>query len=310
MVRIQPHGDLGNTGVWTQYELAKLLVTLSKGRADCWKIRQLDFVQQSLAKYTALRVKEEEAKVPKAAGAGTAAPNPDEDWSIFDCPLLSSPAHGKASSPSFQKDDAEDWEISSEFTDFMDGLPDEIDMNDGTNHGQKRKLEADHQDAFDDSKDKASEKAVSEAGSIRSAHSTRHIKTVATDMDVVEEALREIGKLLDLFHVWPLTSCLPEFLSTLSQLLCLEAVFCSICMFNSAFTSTLFKLQFTHCCRWPLPDHYRIYHQKAKGTYALFYKNKRQPGTLANISVWKGHKGANWEGTCWMCVLSFNCGCG
>lgn len=179
-------GDLGNTGLWSQHEFAKHLAFLSGGRADVWKIEEIEYVQQSFARHTAIRIVEPSSKVPKAAPAGAKKAGA-ENFDLFDCPLLST---SKGPMKPEQKVDPEDWDQLSDLSDFLDGGASELEEEAGPAKGQKRKSEKEELPGSP-SKGIAPEKAVSEAASARSGF---QVKTIATEMDVVEAALREVGR--------------------------------------------------------------------------------------------------------------------
>ena len=173
-MRARQGADIGNTGIFNQFEFFGHLLDISKNDATAWQVRTLRCVQQSLALITVLQIEEDHGPPKKPTSSAS-----NLDDSFFECPWLKK-GQAKKFEPSFQDDEM------SEF----DGISD----NDGL-----VELYMDHEeDTFAGGPNQkhvgvgeTEEKAPSEAGS---AHSAGHKKTIATEMGLVEEALREIGR--------------------------------------------------------------------------------------------------------------------
>lgn len=164
--------DIGETGIFNQFEFFGHLLDISKNDATAWQIRTLRCVQQSLALITVLQI-EEDLGPPKKTTSS--ASNLDDPMSFFECPWLKR-GQAKKFEPSFQNDDMSEFDVSDN-----DGLV-ELHMDDaedifaGGSHQKHPEGGGEHG------------KAPSEAGSVG------HKKTMATEMGLVEQALREIGR--------------------------------------------------------------------------------------------------------------------
>ena len=208
--RVRQGADIGNTGMFNQFEFFSILLDISRQKVDAWTVRTLECVQQSLGKHTALHISHDHGAA-KAPAASSSASKPADDWSFFDSALLQpaakavhvrkNPDEGDIDQLSeFDFDGAEEADLLDMFLEAMEekGQPD-------PNPNKRKLADAVEAEAKDDAK------APSEAGSVRSVRSGQ-VKTIATEMTLVQEALQEIGRrFLHLFrnpHVhfaWPLT---------------------------------------------------------------------------------------------------------
>lgn len=188
--------DLGNTGLFNHFEFCRELFKISKNNLTAWQVRGLECNQQSLALHTALSISHDygAAKEPKASSS---APEANE-YAFLECSLLK---FGKANTSFAKKHEVDDFDgdgNQSEF-DFSD-KDDLADLfldsgDDEGGDGEKRKLSAMEGIGcpIPTPKGESDKKEPSEVGSMRSGHSG-HVKTIATQKAVVEEALREIGR--------------------------------------------------------------------------------------------------------------------
>ena len=199
-----PHGsDVGNCGLWNQWEFAKLLAKACKGKPQDWLFRQLEVTQRSLAHHVALYVTEDAEQPcqtkPKVPHPGPAPPSDDYEFFLMK-ELLPGNALPKLQ-PDMKTPKGKECESDiSEFSDLgaMTDLEDMLDANFNVQEKMQAELKLKDADpAQGSAKEKSVElgshpKAPSEAGSDGS-HASR-IKTIATDTDLLESSLREISR--------------------------------------------------------------------------------------------------------------------
>lgn len=180
-----------------------MLAKASRGKPKNWLVRELDFVQQSLCRLVALRVAVERTCKPKPAQPPAPDIAAEEDYSFFDMPCLAPSSN--MTKPRLQKhDQGSESETVSEFSDLgaMTDLEDMFMPDTGkqleAELKPKRNKDADvvdepvHHHTSGDEKNAPAAKTPSEAGSIASHGS--HVKTKATQMDLLEKALTPIGR--------------------------------------------------------------------------------------------------------------------
>ena len=182
-----------------------MLAKASRGKPKDWLVREVDFVQQSLCRHVALSVAVERTCQPKPAKP----PEPDiaaqEDYNFFDMPCLVSSHTVTKNKPGLKKhDQGSESEAVSEFSDLgaMTDLEDMFMPDTGkqleAELKPKRKKDVDaegpvdHHHTSGNEKDGPAAKTPSEAGSIGSRGG--NVKTVATNMDLLEKALTPIGR--------------------------------------------------------------------------------------------------------------------
>lgn len=187
-----PQTDLGQCGLWNHWEF--FLRLLSLGEASRFEIQEVSFEQSSLCRYFAMSVATNLGRPGHALAARPARPSvpafSEEDWSMFDDPLLSDGAsrgHGELGRPT-EDEDIPAWDVF-----FEDDLGLEMDLqsdaaapaeeSDDDELLNRRVLEIVQLpgDGDDDAK--------SDAGQSVASRMSGQTKEVATDVDLLQRVL-------------------------------------------------------------------------------------------------------------------------
>ena len=118
-------GDLGNCGIYNQYEVARQLLTVSLGRSQDWHVQQLDWEQYSCRGHTVVGIKHDLGTAGKAktnAAAATPHPGDEGDLGIFDHPSLQPGKRREGIFPDVPSSSSED----SFFSNFPEGYESDV----------------------------------------------------------------------------------------------------------------------------------------------------------------------------------------
>lgn len=190
LTRLPGGSDFGGCGLWGHSEFCKHLAVMSKGTPANWSIKELDIAQQSLSLHVALgTVKETVCKEKGPKVSEHVETQDDFSFLNMDC-LLPGRSFEKPKQKPMDSDGSE-LEVDDLGNDdllFSDSEMAPLNMDKQImKELNPKQIPADSRGA---PAEKAEEKAPSEAGS----QSGQRVKTLATQMDIVEAALREIGR--------------------------------------------------------------------------------------------------------------------
>eukprot|EP00438_Fugacium_kawagutii_P033554 Skav211088 [mRNA] locus=scaffold2002:163712:164416:+ [translate_table: standard] len=190
------NADLGGCGLYGTHELCKDLLKISKGKSEHWVIHEIEWSQSSLSRHTAIAIAQaHEARAPKSSAATEVPVVDEEDFSMFYANFLDPSKDKQTERNQKQLDQSDDESDFAVFQDDDDACWDELDGDSGDLQGALeaafvkptvRNLQAAARAA---GKHVDKEPTPSEAGS-----RTGQVKTIATQMDLVEQALRKIHR--------------------------------------------------------------------------------------------------------------------
>lgn len=189
--RLPINADLGDAGLFNQFEFAKQLLLISKGSPSNWKIQEVEFGQSSLSEYTALFLATEHVskEVPTSSEAASSS-NKADDFSQFAAGWLMGGGTDDMKSQHPKVDDFPDSDVS-ETGIFSDGEGEDFDMDEAMVEDFIKK---DRKSDLAGAPPKLPKAAAAPATPSEAGSRVGQAKTVATQKELVERSLRAVGR--------------------------------------------------------------------------------------------------------------------